>query len=112
MVRTKAKEGISLKDDIRENIRFKKKSQVTIPKDIVQVLGLEEGDTLDCRLEDGKIVLVPTIAVPKDQTWFWTEKWQEGEREAEEDIRAGRVSESFDDVDELLDSLKGDDDEG
>ena len=27
----------------------------------------------------------------KKQKWFWTDHWQEGEREAEEDIRAGRI---------------------
>ena len=29
--------------------------------------------------------------VDKEQAWFWTKRWQEGEREAEEDIRAGRI---------------------
>ena len=27
----------------------------------------------------------------KKQAWFWTERWQQGEKEAEEDIRAGRT---------------------
>lgn len=31
------------------------------------------------------------IQIPKDQAWFWTKEWQEGEKEAEEDIKAGRV---------------------
>lgn len=26
-----------------------------------------------------------------DQVWFWSEWWQEGEREADANIRAGRV---------------------
>ena len=30
--------------------------------------------------------------IDKEQAYFWTEAWQEGEREAEEDIRAGRVN--------------------
>ncbi len=25
------------------------------------------------------------------KAWFWSERWQQGEREAEDDIRAGRV---------------------
>lgn len=29
---------------------------------------------------------------PKDQAWFWTPEWQAGEREADEDIRAGRTT--------------------
>lgn len=27
------------------------------------------------------------------QAWFWTRRWQDGEKEAEADIRAGRVHE-------------------
>ena len=26
-----------------------------------------------------------------DQTYFWTKEWQEGERQASEDIRRGRL---------------------
>ena len=26
-----------------------------------------------------------------DQAWFWTKRWQEGELQADEDIKAGRV---------------------
>jgi hypothetical protein len=28
---------------------------------------------------------------PDDQAYYWTEEWQAGEREAEADIKAGRV---------------------
>jgi len=44
-----------------------------------------------------------------DQAWFWTEKWQAGERESEEDIRAGRI-ESFDTMEEFLATLDNDED--
>jgi hypothetical protein len=27
-----------------------------------------------------------------DQAWFWTEEWQSGEREADADIAAGRLT--------------------
>ena len=30
--------------------------------------------------------------IAEDQKWWWTEEWQAGEREAEADIQAGRVS--------------------
>jgi bifunctional DNA-binding transcriptional regulator/antitoxin component of YhaV-PrlF toxin-antitoxin module len=42
-------------------------------------------------LADGTIQLVPMTAIPADQAWFWTERWQAMEREADEDIAAGRV---------------------
>lgn len=46
---------------------------------------------------------VPFPFDPKDpdQSWFWTEKWQQMKREADEDIAAGRV-EHFDDVEAFL----------
>jgi len=62
---------------------------VTIPHEFVEALNLKEGDTLQCRLEDGKIVFVPMISIPKDQAWSWTEEWQKEEREVEKQIREG-----------------------
>lgn len=32
------------------------------------------------------------MAVPADQAWFWTDRWQAMEREADADIAAGRVT--------------------
>jgi len=29
--------------------------------------------------------------IDKEQAWFWTKRWQEGEKQADEDIKAGRV---------------------
>ncbi|MBB6448206.1 AbrB family looped-hinge helix DNA binding protein [Geomicrobium halophilum] len=43
-------------------VRFKRKSQVTIPPDIAETLNLQEGDELQCRLEDGKIVMIPMFS--------------------------------------------------
>ena len=39
-----------------------------------------------------------------DQAWFWTPEWQEGEREVDEHLAAGRT-ERFDSVDEFLAAL-------
>ena len=40
----------------------------------------------------------------EDQSWFWTRRWQQGEKEAEENIKAGRVFE-FLDADAAIASL-------
>lgn len=45
--------------------------------------------------------------IPCDQGWFWTKEWQEMEREADEDIAAGRVSGPFTSSEEFMKSLKG-----
>ena len=74
-----------------ELIQVRKKAQVTLPQSVRQALNIEEGDFLDAAVKDGEIVLRVKKLVDKEQAWFWTRRWQEGEREAEEDIRAGRV---------------------
>jgi bifunctional DNA-binding transcriptional regulator/antitoxin component of YhaV-PrlF toxin-antitoxin module len=55
--------------------------------------------------EDGRLELQPMLPIPADQRWFWTERWQAMEREADEDIAAGRVL-SFDDVDAFIAHLE------
>ncbi len=53
------------------------------------------------RREDGVVELHPLAAVPADQAWFWTERWQEMERDADADVAAGRVT-NDDTVEELF----------
>lgn len=40
-----------------------------------------------------------------DQSWFWTDEWQERYRESKEELEEGRFQ-SFDDVEDLLAELK------
>ena len=68
------------------------KHQVTLPKEIVKEARLVPGDPLEVIYEGDTIVLRPQIHIPRDQAYFWTKKWQAGELEAEEDVRAGRVT--------------------
>lgn len=82
-----------------ELIQVRKKSQVTLPQSVRRKLGIEEGDFLDVQVRDSELVLRVKKLIDKDQAWFWTKRWQEGEKDAEEDIRAGRVH-SFANVEE------------
>lgn len=72
-------------------IRVGAKRQVTLPREVTRKLHLNEGDDLELRVQDGRIELVPLALIPRDQLWFWTPEWQEGERQADADIAAGRV---------------------
>jgi len=40
---------------------------------------------------DGVIELHPALPVPADQQWFWTERWQQREREVDAHIAAAEV---------------------
>jgi AbrB family looped-hinge helix DNA binding protein len=78
--------------------------QITLPASIRKKLGIEEGDVVEMSIEDEKVVLAPKKLVDKSQAYFWTKKWQDTEKQAEEDIESGRVK-SFGSVDELVDNL-------
>jgi len=41
------------------------KSQITIPKELVDRLGLSEGDKLDVYEKDGMICIMPVVVYPK-----------------------------------------------
>ena len=78
---------------------------IALPSSIRHRFGLDKaGAQVEVIERDGEIVLRPHVAVPVDQTWFWTERWQTLEREADEAITGGRVT-VFEDVDSLLDDL-------
>jgi AbrB family looped-hinge helix DNA binding protein len=74
-----------------ELIQLRKKAQLTLPQSVREKLGIEEGDFMDVQVRNGEIVLKVKRLVDKEQAWFWSERWQQGEKEAEDDIRAGRV---------------------
>lgn len=93
----------------KENIQLRDKNRITIPSDFVEELHLEKGSQLEARVEDGRIVLVPVITIARDQAWFWTEDWQKGEQEADEDIKEGRISRPYDNADDLIRGLHSDD---
>jgi antitoxin MazE len=81
--------------------------QVTLPAEIRRQANVEEGDILGVRLEGNLIVLTPKRLIDKSQAYFWTEEWQEAEREAESDINEGRV-EAYETVDDLIAALERD----
>ena len=79
--------------------------QITLQASVRKELGIEEGDLIEIEVIDEKAMLMPKRLVDKSQAYFWTRRWQEGEKEANEDIRAGRVK-TFDSVEELIRDLE------
>jgi AbrB family looped-hinge helix DNA binding protein len=79
--------------------------QITLPASVRRELGVEEGDLVEIEVVDEKAVLIPKRLVDKNQAYFWTKKWQDAEKEADEDVRAGRVK-VFDSVEELTKDLE------
>ena len=81
--------------------------QITIPEELRKHIPIEVGDPVEIYAsERGEIVIKPLKAIDPSQSWFWSKEWQEGEREAEEDIRKGRVSPVFKTAKEAAKYLK------
>ncbi len=78
--------------------------QITLPASARKKLGVGEGDLIGIEVIDEKAVLTPKKLVDKGQAYFWTKEWQQGEKEASDDIKAGRVR-TFDSIDELIKDL-------
>ena len=77
---------------IRERVNktvLRKKHILTIPRDLVDRMHLEEGDEFIVTEENGRIVLTPALSIPADQAWFWTPTWQARIAEAEADLVQG-----------------------
>ena len=79
--------------------------QVTIPKKVREHYNLEEGDLFEYEEREEGILLKPRKLIDPTQAWFWTLEWQKREREADEDIKTGRVK-RFTDAEELLEELR------
>lgn len=86
-------------------IKLRDRSQITIPKSIIEILGIKENDDLNIKIENGEIVISPVVAMAKDQAWFWTDEWQQQEKEVDEDIKFGIIK-TTNNFDELVKTLK------
>ena len=87
-------------------LQIRSNGQITLPASIRRLAQLKEGDTVEVQVdEDGTIHLIPKLILDRSQAYFWTERWQAGEQEAQADIAAGRLT-RFDDIEEALNFLE------
>lgn len=87
-------------------LTVQKRGVISLPADIRRRHHLDEPGAQVAVSErpDGVIELRPQAAIPAEQRWFWTERWQRMEREADEDLAAGR-HETFDNVEDFIADL-------
>ncbi|MBI3734986.1 AbrB/MazE/SpoVT family DNA-binding domain-containing protein [Candidatus Sumerlaeota bacterium] len=66
--------------------------------DLLKSLKLKRGASVLVQVESDQIIITP--ATPED-AWYWSSDWQRGEREADEDLKAGRFTRYMSDEDFL-----------
>ncbi len=70
------------------HVRAERELSVPLPADVQDVLHLQAGDLVRFDISPGGVVRL--LPVPADEAGFWTEEWQAGEREADEQLAAGQ----------------------
>ena len=89
-------------------LQVRSNGQITLPTSVRRQANLREGDILEVVVEDdGSLRLVPKLAIDRSQAYFWTRRWQQAEKETEEDLQAGRYQD-FKSMDDLIGSLRHD----
>lgn len=80
---------------------------LALPRAIRERYGLDEpGAQVEViEREDGVIELRPHVAVPADQAWFWTKRWQRMEREVDEQFARGDFD-TYDSAEEFVSHLE------
>ena len=63
--------------------------KIAIPDEIRDAAHLTEGTELQVEITAVGILLRTPEPINPDQAWFWTKEWQAGEREVDEEIKAG-----------------------
>ncbi len=80
---------------------LRRKSQITIPKELVVKLGLSEGDRMDIFEKDGLICIMPVVVYPK--------KYMDDLMNEINDVKAKLATGEqpvFDNVDAMFDQLE------
>lgn len=87
-------------------VRVLRNGIIQIPNEIREEVGIEEGDYIDMEINGKDTITIHTKElVDEDDSWYWSEEWQQMEQEADEDIKEGRVK-SFLNIEDLIRELK------
>ena len=71
-----------------KDVMLGKRNQITLPRGFIPL----NVKYFHCeKQEDGSLLLIPHTAIPTRQTYFWSRRWQEGERKASGDIRSRKT---------------------
>ena len=81
-------------------IELRKKAQITLPKEIVKQLNIQEGDKFEVSIENGCIKLEPVAIYSKEYIMKLAEEIKVLREESKIEYN------TFDNVDDLLKSLK------
>ena len=72
--------------------RLRPKGQITLPPAVQKALHVGVGDELAFEQTDRGVLVRGLHAIPSDQAWFWTERWQAMEHKVDAHVARGEVT--------------------
>ena len=66
---------------------------------------MKAGDNFTIEVENDEIKLKPVLIIDRTQAWYWSEGWQDKIREADIELRRGKVKHAKD-VDDFIKQLE------
>ena len=70
-------------------LTIKERGVLTVTKEIRRELGISPGDTLDAKIDKGRLILTPVSIIPR--TLELSDSGKRKEEQADSDLRRGRV---------------------
>jgi bifunctional DNA-binding transcriptional regulator/antitoxin component of YhaV-PrlF toxin-antitoxin module len=71
-------------------VNVQNRGTIALPPKLRRAYHLDQpGAQVEILEEDGRLVLVPKVAVDATQAWFWAPGWQAAEAEATRQLSAG-----------------------
>ena len=89
----------------RSVVKVQKNKNITLPIWLMHRFHVRAGDFVQLEEARNGVLIKPAKLIDPSQAYFWTKEWQEGEREADEDRRQGRVK-KFKSVKDLMKDLR------
>lgn len=78
--------------------------QITLPKPIREHFKVKEGDLIQMEETSDGLLIKPVETIDRSQSWFWSQKWQEGEKKVNREKKKGQIK-SFDTLEDFLKDL-------
>ena len=76
-------------------LKISPQGQIRIPKKLMDILDLHQGDYVELGLGKDEIVLKPRKLIDPAQGWYWTKEWQKEEKEVDKEVDKGELSPKF-----------------
>lgn len=90
-----------------EILKVRPNGTITIPAKWRKILGISGSSYIQAEMDETRkqIRLEKVRLISDDQAWFWTQEWQQMEKEADEDIKKGKIK-TFKSIEDLIADLK------